>query len=54
MSNLDPRPAAVSLQAGVVHAVDVLEARKAAIGDGTEVRRLLPRASSRECSRIFR
>jgi redox-sensitive bicupin YhaK (pirin superfamily) len=94
VSNLDPRPAAGSLQAGVVHAVDVLEARKAAIGDGTEVRRLLPqrvlrtigawcfldhygpddtsagpgmrvpphphiglqtpRASSRECSRIFR
>jgi redox-sensitive bicupin YhaK (pirin superfamily) len=26
----------------VVRAVDVLEARKAAIGDGTEVRRLLP------------
>lgn len=42
MSNLDPAPEAVSLQAGVVHAVDVLEARKAAIGDGTEVRRLLP------------
>lgn len=42
VSNLDPRPAAVSLQAGVVHAVDVLEARKVAIGDGTEVRRLLP------------
>ena len=42
VSNLDPRPAAVSLQAGVVHAVDVLEARKAAVGDGTEVRRLLP------------
>ena len=32
----------MSLQAGVVHAVDVLEARKAAIGDGTEMRRLLP------------
>lgn len=42
MSNLDPAPEAVSLQAGVVRAVDVLEARKAAIGDGTEVRRLLP------------
>jgi hypothetical protein len=27
VSNLDPRPAAVSLRAGVVHAVDVLEAR---------------------------
>jgi quercetin 2,3-dioxygenase len=42
VSNLDPRPEPVSLQAGVVRAVDVLEARKAAIGDGTEVRRLLP------------
>jgi redox-sensitive bicupin YhaK (pirin superfamily) len=30
------------LRLGVVPAVDVLEARKAAIGDGTEVRRLLP------------
>src|SRR5580692_10626756 len=28
--------------AGIHRAVDVLEARKAAIGDGTEVRRLLP------------
>lgn len=42
MSNLDPVPQAVTLTAGVVRAVDVLEARKAAIGDGTEVRRLLP------------
>ena len=42
MSNTDPAPEAVSLRAGVVDAVDVLEARKAAIGDGTEVRRLLP------------
>lgn len=42
MSNLDPAPAAVS-PAPVAHrAVDVLEGRKAAIGDGTEVRRLLP------------
>ena len=57
MSNLDPRPAAVSLQAGVVHAVDVLEARKAAIGDGTEVRRLLPQrvltVSASGPSRLF-
>jgi redox-sensitive bicupin YhaK (pirin superfamily) len=30
-----------------VHAVDVLEARKAAIGDGTEVRRLLPQRKLR-------
>jgi hypothetical protein len=42
MSNLDPRPDPVELRASVVHAVDVVEARKAAIGDGTEVRRLLP------------
>jgi quercetin 2,3-dioxygenase len=42
VSNLDPAPQAVTLMAGVVRAVDVLEARKAAIGDGTEVRRLLP------------
>ena len=42
MSNTDPAPEAVTLRAGVVDAVDVLEARKAAIGDGTEVRRLLP------------
>jgi len=42
VSNLDPAPQAVTLTAGVVRAVDVLEARKAAIGDGTEVRRLLP------------
>ena len=42
MSNLDPRPDPVELRASVVSAVDVIEARKAAIGDGTEVRRLLP------------
>src|SRR6201992_3272576 len=42
MSNLDPRPDAVELRARVVRAVDVVEARKAAVGDGTEVRRLLP------------
>ncbi|HTU06165.1 MAG TPA: pirin family protein, partial [Trebonia sp.] len=31
----------------MVQAVDVLEARKAAIGDGTEVRRLLPQRELR-------
>lgn len=47
MSNLDPAPTALSLRPGVVRAVDVLEARKAAIGDGTEVRRLLPQRALR-------
>jgi redox-sensitive bicupin YhaK (pirin superfamily) len=53
VSNLDPDPEALlipgttpprerDLTAGVVRAVDVIEGRKAAIGDGTEVRRLLP------------
>src|SRR6201996_4884033 len=42
MSNLEPRPHAVELRASVVRAVDVVEARKAAVVDGTEVRRLLP------------
>jgi hypothetical protein len=42
VSNTDPAPEPVPLQASVVRAVDVIEARKAAIGDGTEVRRLLP------------
>ena len=42
MSNLDPAPEAITLTPGVIHAVDVIEARKTAIGDGTEVRRLLP------------
>jgi hypothetical protein len=32
---------------GVVRAVDVIEARKAAIGDGTEVRRILPQRALR-------
>lgn len=50
MSNLDPAPEAVSLRATVVRAVDVLEARKAAIGDGTEVRRLLPQRTLRTSS----
>ena len=39
---MDRAPDALSIQASVTHAVDVIEARKAAIGDGTEVRRLLP------------
>jgi quercetin 2,3-dioxygenase len=47
VSNLDPAPEAITLTAGVHHAVDVLEARKAAIGDGTEVRRLLPQRTLR-------
>jgi redox-sensitive bicupin YhaK (pirin superfamily) len=42
VSNLDPAPEAITLKPGVIRAVDVIEARKAAIGDGTEVRRLLP------------
>ncbi len=54
MSNLDPAPEAITMPAsvgvvspGVHHAVDVLEARKAAVGDGTEVRRLLPQRALR-------
>jgi redox-sensitive bicupin YhaK (pirin superfamily) len=59
VSNLDPAPEAIALMPGVapagesgvlpgIHrAVDVLEARKAAIGDGTEVRRLLPQRTLR-------
>jgi len=47
VSNLDPAPEAISLTPGVVRAVDVVEARKAAIGDGTEVRRLLPQRTLR-------
>jgi quercetin 2,3-dioxygenase len=47
VSNLDPAPEAIALAPNVVHAVDVLEARKAAIGDGTEVRRLLPQRTLR-------
>jgi len=42
VSNLDPAPEAITLTPGVIRAVDVIEARKTAIGDGTEVRRLLP------------
>jgi len=52
VSNLDPAPEAITLTPGVppdIHrAVDVLEARKAAIGDGTEVRRLLPQRTLRK------
>ena len=47
MSNLDRAPEAINLTPGVVQAVDVVEARKAAIGDGTEVRRLLPQRTLR-------
>ena len=61
MSNLDPAPeeidltpgaAAAGVSGGIVSpgkysAVDVIEARKAAIGDGTEVRRLLPQRALR-------
>jgi len=35
-------PEASDLKPGIVQAVDVEEARKASIGDGAEVRRLLP------------
>ena len=42
MSNLERAPEAITISPALVRAVDVLEARKAAIGDGTEVRRLLP------------
>jgi quercetin 2,3-dioxygenase len=47
VSNLDPAPEAINLTPGVVRAVDVVEGRKAAIGDGTEVRRLLPQRTLR-------
>jgi quercetin 2,3-dioxygenase len=47
VSNLDPAPEAIMLAPGVHQAVDVLEARKTAIGDGTEVRRLLPQRTLR-------
>jgi quercetin 2,3-dioxygenase len=47
VSNLDPAPEAIMLTPGVHPAVDVLEARKTAIGDGTEVRRLLPQRTLR-------
>jgi redox-sensitive bicupin YhaK (pirin superfamily) len=47
VSNLDPAPEAITLTPGLVRAVDVVEARKTAIGDGTEVRRLLPQRTLR-------
>ncbi|MGD0606956.1 MAG: pirin family protein [Streptosporangiaceae bacterium] len=47
MSNLDPDPEVIMLTPGVMRAVDVVEARKTAIGDGTEVRRLLPQRKLR-------
>ena len=54
MSNLDPAPEAITLPGnvgvispGVHHAADVLEARKTVVGDGTEVRRLLPQRTLR-------
>ena len=52
MSNLDPAPEAIALMPdvglpGIHRAADVIEARKAAIGDGTEVRRLLPQRTLR-------
>lgn len=42
-----PEGAEESVSPGVHRAVDVLEARKTAIGDGTEVRRLLPQRTLR-------
>jgi redox-sensitive bicupin YhaK (pirin superfamily) len=47
VSNTDPAPEAINLKPGIVQAVDVVEARKAAIGDGAEVRRLLPQRTLR-------
>src|SRR2546430_3246459 len=47
VSNTDPTPEAINLTQGVVPTVDVVEARKAAIGDGAEVRRLLPQRTLR-------
>ena len=47
MSNTDPAPEAINLKPGIAQAVDVVEARKAAIGDGAEVRRLLPQRTLR-------
>ena len=50
---MDPSPEPISLTGsggaspGVLRAVDVIEARKAAVGDGTEVRRLLPQRALR-------
>jgi quercetin 2,3-dioxygenase len=47
VSNLDPAPEAIVLAPGIHRAVDVLEARKTVVGDGTEVRRLLPQRTLR-------
>lgn len=57
MSNLERAPQPITIESAaaprgapspdMVRAVDVLEARKAAIGDGTEVRRLLPQKALR-------
>jgi quercetin 2,3-dioxygenase len=47
VSNLDPDSQAISLTPGTYRAPDVVEARKAAVGDGTEVRRLLPQRTLR-------
>jgi redox-sensitive bicupin YhaK (pirin superfamily) len=47
VSNLDPAPETITLTPEVIRAVDVIEARKTAIGDGTEVRRLLPQRTLR-------
>jgi redox-sensitive bicupin YhaK (pirin superfamily) len=47
VSNLDPAPEAITLTPDLIRAVDVIEARKTAIGDGTEVRRLLPQRTLR-------
>ena len=47
VSNTDPAPEAINLKPGIVQAVDVVEARKASIGDGAEVRRLLPQRTLR-------
>jgi redox-sensitive bicupin YhaK (pirin superfamily) len=47
VSNLDPAPETITLTPDVIRAVDVIEARKTAIGDGTEVRRLLPQRTLR-------
>jgi len=47
VSNPDLTPAAAAVPPGIVRAVDVIEARKAGIGDGTEVRRLLPQRALR-------
>src|ERR1700722_4656844 len=45
--NTDPAPEAINLNPGIVQAVGVVEARKGAIGDGPEVRRLLPQRTLR-------